>query len=258
MTSDDIENLNRLLYRMREEDPYFRVSGADHHKYRLGPPLSEDKLQAFEQKHSVTLPADFRFFLKEAGNGGAIRSSAPVIAINAGAGPACGVMPLEEAVVGCNPSKPFPLTKAVEIQPFPGIEHWGDEQEYPGILELCYVGSAGYDFLVVNGPSYGMIWGADVDIRNFAPIASSFDEWYGKWIRRLEEYALPRLANERKITEAKIGMTKAEIIALCGGDWTQRPSWGGKSVLSFKHLSTEFELDENELVIRVIAGGIYC
>ncbi len=243
---------------MREEDPDFRVSHAEYHKYRLGSSLSENELQAFEQQHSVVLPADFRFFLKEVSNGGGIRSSAPVIAINAGAGPGCGVMPLEEAVIGCDPSKPFPLTQDVEVQPFPGIERWGDEEEYPGLLELCYVGSAGYDFLVVNGPAYGTIWGADVDIRNFAPIAASFDEWYGKWMKRLEEYALPRLASERKITEAKIGMTKAEIIALCSGEWTQRSSWGGWSVLSFRHLSTEFELDENELVIRIIVHGIYC
>ena len=159
MTADDIENLNKLLARMREEDLNLRVSRAEYHKYRLGPPLSENELQAFEQQHSVTLPADFRFFLKEAGNGGVIRSSAPVIAINAGAGPVCGVMPLEEAVIGCDPSKPFPLTQDVEVQPFPGIERWGDEEEYPGLLELCYVGSAGYHFLVVNGPAYGTVWG---------------------------------------------------------------------------------------------------
>jgi hypothetical protein len=86
MTDDDIKNFKELLYRMRQEDPAFRVFGSDNHQYRLGPPLSESELQAFEQTYQVTLPADFRFFLKEIGNGGAVSSSAGVPVIHAGAG----------------------------------------------------------------------------------------------------------------------------------------------------------------------------
>jgi hypothetical protein len=258
MTSDNIKNLSKLLARMREEDPDFRVFGADHHKYRLGEPLSESQLQTFEQQYSVALPADYRFFLKEAGNGGVIRSSAPFVAINAGAGPSCGVMPLEEAIIGSNLRVQFPLTKDIDSETVPGIECWGHEEEYPGVLEICYHGSAILSYLVVNGPAYGTLWIADVDVRNFTQEAASFDEWYGKWMRRLEEYALPRLANERKITAASIGMTKAEIIALYGGEWTQRPFGAGKFFLSFNHLSTQFELDNAEIVTRIIAQHISC
>ena len=258
MTADDVAKLNALLHRMREEDKGFRVFGANNHKYRLGTPLTESELEAFERQHSVALPADFRFFLKEAGNGGAIRSSAPFVAINAGAGPDFGVMPLEEAVINCNLGKPFPLTEAVEVQPFPGIERWGEEEEYPGVLEICYHGSAILSYLVVNGPAYGAVWIADVDLRNFQPTHPSFESWYGEWMTRLEEYALPRLANERKIAAARIGMTKAEVIALCGGEWEQRPTWGGQSFLSFKHLSTVFEMSEENLVVRIIAHHVSC
>ena len=77
-------------------------------------------------------------------------------------------------------------------------------------------------------------------------------------MRRLEEHALPRLANERKITAARVGMTKAEIVALCGGEWTQRPFGAGHFFLSFNHLSTQFELDSNEIVTRILAYHISC
>lgn len=243
---------------MQAEDPGFRVFGADHHKYRLGPPLTESELQAFEQQHSVTLPADFRSFLKEAGNGGAIRSSAHYIAINAGAGPSCGVMPLEEAVIGCDLSKPFPLTEAVDVQAIPGIERWGDEEEFPGILEICYHGCATFSYLVVNGPAYGTVWITDLDLKNFHCSHPSFESWYGDWLRRLEEHALPRLANERRIAGVEVGMTKAEVIALSGGEWKQKPRLEKTTTLSFNHLSTQFELDEQERVVWIFSHRIYC
>ena len=187
MTIDDVQSLSRLLQRMQNEDPQFQVFGSTHHRYRFGPPLSESELLEFERLHHITLPADYRFFLRNAGDGGAIRSSAPYVAINSGPGPGCGVLPLEEAVEECNPGRPFPLVKSVEVQPFPGIERWGDDEAYPGVLQLSYVGSAGYDFLVVNGLAYGTMWGANVDIRNFAPVAPSFEAWYYDWMKRLTD-----------------------------------------------------------------------
>ena len=190
MTADDVEKLHDFLSQMREWDPEFRVHGSLRHKYRLGPPLSERELQAFEREHRIVLPADYRSFLKNAGDGGAVRSNAPVLAVNAGAGPACGLLPLAEAVEECDPSRPFPLSEAVEAQTFQGIERWGDGEAYPGVLQLCYVGSAGYDFLVVNGPAYGTMWGADVDIRNFTLIAPSFEAWYCRWMERLVDTVL--------------------------------------------------------------------
>ena len=257
MTTDDVKNLDDLLHRMREEDPGFRVYGAGNHKYRLGPPLTESELQAFERQYAVTLPADFRFFLGRCGNGGAIRSCAPYIAINAGAGPGGGVMPLEEAVNSCDLSKPFPLTEAVDVQSFPEVEEWREEGP-PGVLEICYHGGADFSYLVVNGPAYGAVWTANVEahIMNFHCSHPSFESWYGEWMKRLEEFALPRLANERKVAGVNVGMTKAEVIALCGRDWEQKSSCFGKNYLAFQQLSTEFEMAEEEVVKRVIAHRI--
>ena len=259
MTTDNVEHLNNLLHRMREADPDFRIYGAGNHKYRLGPPLTEGELQAFEQQYLVTLPADFRFFLKEVGHGSPIRSSARFIGVNSGAGPGGGVMPLEEAVISCDLCKPFPLTESVELKPFPGIDRWGDEEELPGLLEICYHGGADFSYLVVNGPTYGTVWTANIEahIMNFHPTHPSFGSWYAAWMKELEDFALPRLANEQRVAGAKVGMTKSEVLALCGEDWQQKPSPFGRKNLSFQQLSTEFEMNEEDIIVRIIAHSIY-
>lgn len=78
--------IKAFLLRMQEEDPEYRMFGSEAHKYRLGSLLAEDQLQEFERKHGVALPPDCRRFLNEVGDGSPVRSSARVIAVNAGAG----------------------------------------------------------------------------------------------------------------------------------------------------------------------------
>jgi cell shape-determining protein MreC len=55
-SSDEIEELKELLRRLRQADEKLRVSGAEYHKYRLRPTLTEAELQQFEQTHQVKLP----------------------------------------------------------------------------------------------------------------------------------------------------------------------------------------------------------
>lgn len=45
--------------------------GSPKHRFVLGPPLGEDELRDFERAHGVTLPADFRAFVTQAGASGA-------------------------------------------------------------------------------------------------------------------------------------------------------------------------------------------
>src|SRR5258708_39519318 len=56
--------------------------GSESHGFRLNSPLHEAELQAFETKHRIRLPDDYRTFLKHAGNGGA--------------GPYYGIFPLDK------------------------------------------------------------------------------------------------------------------------------------------------------------------
>src|SRR5947209_1602571 len=55
--------------------PYLLNKGAKHkeyakHKGCVNPVLSEEELVAFERKHRITLPEEYRTFLLEVGNGG--------------------------------------------------------------------------------------------------------------------------------------------------------------------------------------------
>src|SRR5207248_1740602 len=47
------------------------VFGSLAHRYRLNSPLREPELKVFERSQGVTLPADYRYFITQIGNGGA-------------------------------------------------------------------------------------------------------------------------------------------------------------------------------------------
>ena len=250
--------MKALLRRMQAEDPDFRVFGAEQHRYLLGPTLTESELLAFEQQHGIRLPSEYRLFLAEAGNGGLGPDAPRSFMGKSGAGPFYGLLTLGDAAEDCTLSQPFPFTEATEALPEEVVWAQMDSDLFPGVLgalALCHYGSGLVCYLVVNGPAYGTVWQGR---ENFYPMAESFDVWYGDWLRRLEEHALPRLANERRIAGVEVGMTKAEVIALCGGVWKLKPYGAGKTFLSFEHLSTEFVLTEQEVVERIIVHSIYC
>jgi len=257
MTSEYLQNLKSLLTRMKEADPDFRVFGSDIHGYALGPTLSETELGNFEKINNIVLPADYRLFLKEAGNGGT-RIIPNLFMGNAGAGPYYGLLNLEEAREGCELSKPFPFTESTESLSEEEMEWWFDADTYPGIpggLALCHAGSGIIFWLIVRGEAYGTMW---TGRETFSPTGLSFGAWYRAWADKLVHRALPRLANERAIAgKIQLGMTKAEVIAICGGEWQQKEWSNHNSQLSFPHLSTQFELDENEILTRIIAHDVY-
>ena len=250
------------MLQMRKEDPDFRFSNSDLHRYTMGPTLSGDDLQAFEQKHQVTLSADYRLFLKEAWNGG-VNHSPNHIAQNSGAGPGCGLLPLDRAMIGCDLSNPFPFTEETRTAPSNGKDDWEEGAHYSGVLEICYMNGAQFAVLVVNGPAYGTIWDLHDDFypeEIYVPTGLTFGEWYQQWIDAINHKALLVLASERAAASAGIGVTKAQVIAICGGNWKlkeYRAQPNFMRVLQFEHLATEFELDENDVVVRLIRHSIY-
>ncbi len=256
MNADDIPHLLDLLRRMQQNDPEFRVFGSTTHKYRLGPPLREEALLVFEQQYQVRLPDDYRFFLNKVGNGGGRRGPITYVACNAGAGPDYGIFPLEEAVAGCDPTLPFPLVSSASGQPIQGNPDWGDTEPWPGVLEISYSGCAFFSYLVVNGPAYGTVWNADVDLMNFFPTGLSFEAWYRRWLDRLIERALPQLAHERVVAQVSLGMTKAQVIRICGGRWKLSEIGKELRFLRFEPLSTAFQLDESDRVARIVRHDI--
>ncbi|MDW8264101.1 MAG: SMI1/KNR4 family protein [Gemmataceae bacterium] len=192
------------LERLRTAKRQPKVFGAESHRFKLHPPLSESTVRKFEAKHHIRLPEDYRGFLLNLGNGGA--------------GPFYGVFKLGEmddcygfkkwkegdGFVGLL-AKPFPHTAAWNEQP-PEPEETDDEEEYEkrldacdavywnsenvnGAIPLCHEGCALRDWLVLTGPEAGHMWhDARADEAGLWPISVgkkrrvTFLEWYIHWL----------------------------------------------------------------------------
>jgi hypothetical protein len=184
-----------------------RVFGADSHAFRMNPPLSETDIIAFEQKHLVTLPDDFRQFLTNVGNGGA--------------GPFYGVFPLGEMDDSYGYRKWQEGDGAVGVlsQPFPFHEDWNDLSTLPseelvdqdlseydrrmemfertyrnashvnGTFPICHEGCALRVLLVVSGAAAGYLWedrrsenGGLRPLKLRDSSFATFAGWYQEWL----------------------------------------------------------------------------
>lgn len=238
MNVQEILDLRELLQQLKEADTKLRVIDADEHQYQFPPPLNEDVLDEFERRHQIKLPSDYRLFLTHIGNGGP--------------GPVYGVASFNDACAwgGCNVSEPFPWTEGFSWQ---SKEEFAAHREkirqwakYPGVVEVSDGGCSFYSFLVVNGPAYGTVW--DVSELHLAPTGLTFGVWYRRWV----EKALQTLANEPLVERIQIGMTKAEVIAITGGEWQQRQASGRPSTfLENDCIPAQLELDEEDIVVKI-------
>src|SRR4051794_33564113 len=106
----DRSNVLRLLDELARRDPRRKLFGSGFHDYKLNPPQPVAVIEAFEERHGVSLPEDYRLFITEVGNGGA--------------GPHYGLLPFGKddddrdweggGLVG-DPSKPFPHAAAWNV-----------------------------------------------------------------------------------------------------------------------------------------------
>ncbi len=201
-----LERLVRKLDRLRALDPDLQQLGALEHEYRLHPTLSEQALAAFEREHGLTLPAEYRLFLAQAGNGGS--------------GPGYGLVPLvawrpELRLVGkvaefdgdelvrvggkpvfvdlgprpeidrpADPSRPFLLDG-----PWPRRDHdvlpAADAHPFDGCTLLSEMGDGYRTFLVVTGDRAGEVWEDDtqgVAYEAVRPTGFTFLTWYERWL----------------------------------------------------------------------------
>jgi hypothetical protein len=199
----------RLLGELDRRDPRRKVFGAASHDYRLNPPLPAAVVEAFEGRHGVSLPEDYRRFITEIGNGGA--------------GPYCGLFPFGKdddraweggGLVG-DPSKPFPHTPAWNVsesfwlgEPDPPEgtpleevdrlweawdreleEHYWDPAIMDGAIPICHLGCALRQWLVIHGERRGHVWNDfRADCRGLSPLlggsgeAVTFTDWYTGWL----------------------------------------------------------------------------
>jgi hypothetical protein len=188
------------------------VFGSQAHGFRLHPTLSLDEVQAFETKHRVMLPSDYREFLMHIRNGGA--------------GPYYGLFKLGEmdSRRALREWKEADGFVGILSEPFPHTEAWNDltgrppydesretdqewEDEYNrllvqweadhywnsrwvnGVIPICNLGCALRQWLVITGPEAGHVWGDDrVDERGLYPLQKgvlkrvTFLLWYTSWL----------------------------------------------------------------------------
>src|SRR5437016_12068011 len=97
----DGDRVRADLARLRQAKP--AILGAEGHRFALNEPLAEETVRTFERQHHVQLPAEYRHFIRDIGNGGA--------------GPVDGVFPLG----------------TMDLSPF-GYEAWQEQEGIVGTL----------------------------------------------------------------------------------------------------------------------------
>jgi hypothetical protein len=202
MTADEIRSALQRLSTVRPP-----VFGANHHRFVLNRPVVEHEMRSFEQRHRISLPADYRQFMSAFGNGGA--------------GPFYGVFPL-----GIEFSETQPIAwqeqdglVGILSEPFPHRQLWNDlvgippdelidtdEVEYErlmtafeerywastmvnGAIPICHIGCALRIWLVVTGEERGRLWrDGRADFTGLSPVLLSngtpaeFSSWYREWL----------------------------------------------------------------------------
>ncbi|HEX6368908.1 MAG TPA: SMI1/KNR4 family protein [Longimicrobium sp.] len=233
MTPDArIAEIGDMLRQLRAADTGLRVFGAPAHGYRLHPPLSGGELRAFEATHGITLPEDYRLFLREIGNGGP--------------GPAYGLETLAAAAEGCRPGIPFPFVQVPSDDAEGLLDHWLDD--YPGVLSICHHGCAIYSYLVVNGPAWGTIWDGDSAPQ---PAEVGFADWYWRWA----DQSLRRLRSERMAGALRVGMSTGEVTDAVEAAWKKRTSVDGiTTYFEAPGIPAQLEVDEHDRVVKITPG----
>ena len=156
-------------HKLKAQDPNQAVFGAFMHHYDFSQALTETDVAAYEAQYHITLPEEYREYLKRVSNGGA--------------GPFYGMYPLTHAVMALNSgnldegnfyeylkhnpehlSKPFQVTDA-ELDAY--LTKKANKQETGpilmdkkagGYLFLAEYGCGGYFIMPVNGNGVGEVW----------------------------------------------------------------------------------------------------
>jgi hypothetical protein len=207
--NSDLDRIRPALRQLQNSKSKPRASGIESHGFRLNPPLTEREVQQFECSHNVLLPADYRFFLLQVGNGGA--------------GPYHGLFKLGEMDEGRGHVRWREDEGLIGTlsAPFPHVEPWNDLNGMPdedgddadwsafdarywsaenvnGAIPICHRGCALRQWLVLTGPETGSIWCDDrADYKGFYPLQQhdrkrvTFLDWYRTWLddalRQLQE-----------------------------------------------------------------------
>ncbi|GCE09510.1 SMI1/KNR4 family protein [Dictyobacter aurantiacus] len=179
---DRLGLIKEKLKYLKQRDTRFQTFGASEHMYESRPPLTPNEVSAFEQKHSIMLPEDYRNFLLYIGNGGA--------------GPYYGLFSVhmynwELATVQNNfLTLPFPHQAAWQPNSDTIDKEALDEDHtyfgnywVQGSMRICHFGCGVYMLLVVTGSERGHIWFDDrTSDYGIYPTGNNFLTWYETWL----------------------------------------------------------------------------
>lgn len=211
----DPTGVRALVARLRAADPSRSIFGANGHHFEFRARIKERDLVAWERRHRVDLPSDYRAYLLELGNGGA--------------GPYYGIHPLgmwdgdrrelepiDEECLG-DLCAPFPHRTAWNFPAarFEPPDFANDDEEdawntaldseyfdpslINGAIWISHHGCALRTMLVVTGAERGNVW-ADrrADHSGISPHVGgnrwhlTFGDWYMSWLEEcLRESAAP-------------------------------------------------------------------
>jgi HEAT repeat protein len=184
MSESNSYRISRILKKlMQVRERGLTCFGSDKHQFRLEPPISEADLGAFETRHGIQLPDDYRTFLREVGNGGA--------------GPYYGILPLAQwdffirEVVDSLSDKflalPCPLYPDMEGK----TDRWSERfknciSPYQGTLSLGDQGCTFATQLIVSGPFAGRVIYVDAAaVPPYIVRDVDFLAWYERWLDEL-------------------------------------------------------------------------
>ncbi|MEV6600742.1 HEAT repeat domain-containing protein [Actinoplanes sp. NPDC051346] len=161
---------------------------------RLGAPLSEERLVAYETRHGIRLPRSYRTFLREIGNGGV--------------GPDCGLLPLTRWSAHDIPTANHQLERAFALEPTDSVAaDWARLRDlrnnsYAGTHTVVHRGCHEMTLLVISGPARGRLLDANLGDLAAPPVfhpQPDFLAWYEHWLDTLPRGELvPDFRDQRR------------------------------------------------------------
>jgi hypothetical protein len=147
----------------------------------LNPPATAAEVAAFESKHGISLPADYRMFITELGNGGEGPIGYGLLPL----GTLPSDMPKEEKRLWTELralTRSFPFTKAWVWEDGEKSQEGDEEDIAYGSICLGTDGCGMNWHLIVTGPERGVPWMLALEgIQPLCP-KRSFVQWYEDWL----------------------------------------------------------------------------
>jgi hypothetical protein len=183
-TQQFVHDVQSCTARLRLLDQRRVVFGSGKHDYSFAPVLGAEQVLAFEQRHSIVLPAEYRAFITQVGNGGA--------------GPFYGVLPM--SLESPQITQPWTYDTRHEV-----VADEEFDTDPPGAITIAEYGCGIFVLLIVNGHRAGEIWWDARYETGFDPIEQTdgtrlrFDNW---WLGIMNGH-LSRLERVRALMNAR-------------------------------------------------------